>query len=204
MNIKNTIARGFAMPLALILMAIALIGGGIVYLASRSQVDHANMGHDSAPMTEKEDSQMKKEGDLMMIDQDTGENIMKHSGTILAGAGTPSPLFDFNKPLYEEVVASDKLLVLYFYANWCPICKTETVEALYPAFNELKNDKVIGIRINFNDNETDTDEKNIGKQFGVIYQHTKVFVKNGKKVFASPQGWDKNRYLTEINKWLGQ
>jgi thiol-disulfide isomerase/thioredoxin len=180
------------------------MGGGVFYLVNKSKTDHADMDRDSTVTTGKEDSLMKKEGDLMMTDQDTGENIMKHSGTILAGEGTLSPLFNFNKPLYEEMVASDKLLVLYFYANWCPICKEEIAEALYPAFNELKNDKVIGIRINFNDNETDTDEKNIGKQFGVIYQHTKVFVKNGKKVFASPEGWDKNRYLTEINKWLGQ
>jgi len=70
------------------------------------------------------------------------------------------------------------------------------------AFDELDTDKVIGFRVNYNDNQTDNDEKNLAKQFGVAYQHTKVFVKNGQRILKSPEGWDRARYGIEINKFL--
>ena len=40
----------------------------------------------------------------------------------------------------------------------------------------------------------------LAKQFGVAYQHTKVFVKSSTRILKSPEGWDRERYLTEINK----
>ena len=132
----------------------------------------------------------------------SGETMMKYSGAVLAGKS--APLLDFNKADYDASLKSDKLVVLYFYANWCPICKNETANALYPAFNELSSDKVIGFRVNYKDDQTDNDETNLAKEFGVAYQHTKVFVKNGARILKSPEGWDKNRYQSEINKALTQ
>lgn len=92
-------------------------------------------------------------------------------------------------------------MVLYFYANWCPICRAEVPE-LYAAFSELKNPEVVGFRINFNDNETDELEQALASDSGIVYQHTKVFLKNGELVLRSPENWDKERYLKEINKAL--
>jgi len=141
----------------------------------------------------KEGAMMKKEGGAMMA---------KYTGTILAGKS--APLLDYNKADYDAAIASDKLVVLYFYANWCPICKEETQNSLYPAFNELTTDKVVGIRINYKDSDTDKDEENLARQYGIPYQHTKVLVKNSKQILKAPDGWDKARYLTEINKVLAQ
>lgn len=135
-------------------------------------------------------------------DKTSGESMMKYTGAILAGKS--APLLDFVKADYDAALKSDKLVVLYFYANWCPICKNETANALYPAFNELTTDKVIGFRVNYNDNQTDNDEKNLAREFGVAYQHTKVFVRNSQRTLKSPEGWDKTRYLDEISKALGQ
>ena len=50
---------------------------------------------------------------------------------------------------------------------------------------------------------TDADEKNLAREFGVAYQHTKVLLKNGKRILKSPETWDKARYLKEINTALG-
>lgn len=119
------------------------------------------------------------------------------SGTILAG--NSAPLIDFNKADYDKALASGKIVFLYFYANWCPICRAE-FPGMQEAFNELSTDKVIGFRVNYNDDETDEDEKNLARQFGVAYQHTKVGLKNGERVLKSPEGWDKQKYLSEINK----
>jgi thiol-disulfide isomerase/thioredoxin len=115
-------------------------------------------------------------------------------------AGTLAPLLDFTKSDYDLAVKSDKLVVLYFYASWCPLCKEETANGLYPAFNALKDSRIVGFRVNYNDNDTDSDEKALAREFGVGYQHTKVFVKNGSRILKSPESWDKERYLNEINK----
>lgn len=137
-----------------------------------------------------------------MVGQMTAEggSTPEKGGEILAGK--LAPLINFKKTDYEAAVKSDKLVVLYFYANWCPICKEEVSNALYPTFNELTTDRVIGFRINYNDSETDDNERNLAREFGVAYQHTKVFLKNGQRVLKSPEQWDKSRYLEEINKAL--
>lgn len=122
---------------------------------------------------------------------------MAYSGTVLAGS--VAPLLDFNQSDYEKATASGKLVVLYFYANWCPVCQRETSEALYPAFNALSNPAVVGFRVNFSDNQTDDNERALAREFGVAYQHTKVFVRNGERILKSPEEWNTERYASEIN-----
>lgn len=62
--------------------------------------------------------------------------------------------------------------LLYFYANWCPTCR--------PVDDELNAnpgkipDGVVIIRINYNDTDTDSDERALAKKYGVTYQHTFV------------------------------
>ena len=141
------------------------------------------------------------EGETMMKKED-GAMMVKYTGTVLAGKS--APLLDFTKTDYDAAMKSDKLVVLYFYANWCPICKEEVASALYPAFNELTTDKVVGIRISYKDSETDSDEKALAVQYGIPYQHTKVFLKNGNQILKAPDSWNKMRYLDEINKALIQ
>ncbi len=119
-----------------------------------------------------------------------------YNGTILAG--TTSPVLDFNESDYDQALKSDKLVVLYFYAEWCPICKKEITDALYPAFDELNGDGVVAFRVNFNDSNTDGNETALAREFGVAYQHTKVFLKDGERVGKWPDSWDTDRYLDEI------
>ncbi len=122
-----------------------------------------------------------------------------YSGTILAGSS--APVIDFNKADYDRAIASDKIVFLYFYATWCPICRAEAPE-FYSAFNEIKSDKIVAFRINFNDGDTDADEKALAQQFQVPYQHTKIILKDDKVFLKAPDSWDKARYLSEINKVL--
>ena len=124
---------------------------------------------------------------------------MKYSGTKLAG--NTAPLLDFTKADYDAAVASGKLVLLYFYANWCPICRAEFPK-MQTVFDELTADAVVGFRVNYKDNETNTDETTLAKQFGVAYQHTKVFVRGGDLVSKHPDSWSAERYRKEINDRL--
>ncbi len=118
-------------------------------------------------------------------------------GTVISGKS--SILFDFKKVDYDKAVALNKPILLYFYANWCPICKEETLNALYPAFAEFEGEGLVGFRVNYKDSHTDKDEVALAREFGVPYQHTKVLLKDGKMVLKSPESWDKARYLKELS-----
>lgn len=201
---NNNLQKGFAMPAIIAIVAVVLVLGGVVYYANKS--NEADKMAEEKAMMEKEameqkekDAVMEKKDEGAMMDK--GETMMKYSGATLAGKS--APLLDFTKADYDAAVKTDKLVVLYFYANWCPICKAE-FPIMQKVFNELTTDKVIGFRVNYNDDQTDSDEKNLAREFGVAYQHTKVFVKGGQRTLKSPEGWDENRYDTEINKALGQ
>ena len=183
----NNSQKGFAIPLVIAIVALVVIIGGVSYFAARQQspANEDVIKKDGAMMEKKEDEAMMAE----------------YTGTVLAGKS--APLLDFVKADYDAAVKSDKLVALYFVANWCPICKVE-LPKLYAAFNELTTDKVIGFQINYSDNETDNNEKALASQFGVAYQHTKVFLKNGQRILKSPESWSKEQHLSEINKALAQ
>jgi thiol-disulfide isomerase/thioredoxin len=120
-----------------------------------------------------------------------------YSGKLLAGS--TSKVLDFNKADYDKALAANKDIVLYFYASWCPLCRAEVPE-LYSAFDKMNDDDIVAFRVNFNDGDTDKDEEGLAREFGVAYQHTKVFLKDGKRVLKAPDTWNEARYTNEINK----
>jgi len=226
---NNNSQKGFAMPVIISIVAVVLVLGSVTFYANKSQVEKTKMAEEKAMMEKKameqkekdammekkdgemmkDDSMIKNDGGAMMEKEDSammkkedGAMMAKYTGTVLAGKS--APLLDYNKADYDAAIASDKLVVLYFYANWCPLCKEELASATYPAFNELMTDKVVGMRINYKDSDTDKDEENLARQYGIAYQHTKVLVKNGKQILKGPDSWDKARYITEINKAIAQ
>ena len=141
-----------------------------------------------------------KAGEMMKNESMMKENSMMESeykGQVLAG--TTTKYLDFNKADYDKALKEKKKILLYFYANWCPICKLEQPQT-FAAFNEIKDSDLIGFRVNYRDSDTDADEEEIAKEFGVGYQHTKVILKNGQRAGKFPDSWDKQRYLDELAK----
>jgi hypothetical protein len=80
------------------------------------------------------------------------------------------------------------------------VCRAE-FPVMQEVFNEL-DEEVIAFRVNYNDNQTDDYERGLASQYGVAYQHTKVFLTNGKRTLKSPESWNKERYITEITNAL--
>lgn len=203
----STGQAGFATAAVVIAVVVVLVGAGAVYYFSVQSAREKTQREDTA-MMEKKDAMMQKDalstpaaGEIMMKKEGEAvmekESMVKYSGTVLAG--TSAQLLDFNKADFDAAIQSDKVVVLYFFANWCPIC-AEEFPKMQAAFNQLTTNAVVGFRVNYNDNQTDVDETALAREHGVAYQHTKVFIKNGQQILKSPETWNQDRYLTEINK----
>ncbi|PIR69376.1 MAG: hypothetical protein COU47_03330 [Candidatus Niyogibacteria bacterium CG10_big_fil_rev_8_21_14_0_10_46_36] len=193
---------GFGTVILIVFAAIILLGGGAyIVLEKNTATDRGSeermdtekdtgMTEEEAPKKDDKDNTASKDS------MDGADTETSFSSVVLAGS--ESLLLDFSKMDYEKALSSKKIVVLYFYANWCPICKAEFPK-MQSAFNGFSDADIIGFRVNFNDNETDQYEKDLARQFGVAYQHTKVILKNGERVLKSPESWEENRYISEIN-----
>lgn len=118
-------------------------------------------------------------------------------------AGQKSFYFVFSKDDYQRALDGNKVILLDFYANWCPYCRAEEPE-IVAGFNNLNSENVIGFRVNYNDGETDADEKALAEQFKITYQHTKVILVGGKEVFRTGDTWTKEDFATVIGRYISQ
>jgi thioredoxin 1 len=76
--------------------------------------------------------------------------------------------------------------VLFFYASWCPTCRP--ADADFTQNDSQIPEDVTIIRVNYNDPDTDQEEKNLAQKYGITYQHTFVQI--------DAQG-------NEVTKWNG-
>jgi len=108
--------------------------------------------------------------DVMPSDKDTmmeEDSMMEENGTPVNKSGSYVQYTDGILATHVE-----NRRVLFFYANWCPICRPADAD-----FNENLNlipEDVTLIRVNYNDTETDVAEKALAKKYNVTYQHTFV------------------------------
>jgi len=186
----------------LVIGLIVIVAAILIYsFSGRQDSDSESVMSGDSDVAMKLPTSNHEGADEMLGDGDVAmsEEEMEYQGRVWAG--NLAKLLDFNEEDYQRAVKSDKLIALYFYANWCPICKVEFLK-MGEAFDALTTDEVIGFRVNFNDNETSRAEEDLAREFGVAYQHTKVFVKSGERILKSPESWEESRYLSEIKKFV--
>lgn len=174
--------------------------------------DGEDMMHEGEAMMEKEDGAAMEEKDVMeedgaMMEAPQGNNI-SFQGEVLAGLSSGPVLLDFNREDYEKALADGRPIALFFYANWCPTCRVQFPK-MQEAFDQMLAFSysgwfdVVGFRINYNDSDTDDFERQLARDFGVAYQHTKVLInQQGERVAKTPENWEKDRYIEEIGKLL--
>lgn len=101
----------------------------------------------------------------------------------------------FTQTAYNEARAQNAPIFLFFYANFCPTCKEQDPrnQHILPTIGgDLR-----GFRVNFNDSETDADERALAKEFGVTYQHTAFFLDRNGKLLKKVIGTQSNEALTQ-------
>lgn len=224
--------RGLGTPATVAIIAIAIVVAGATYYNLRPEgeimmekgkemieegekmmKDGESMMEDGEHMMEEGEKMMDKEDGAMMEKDEEGAMMeeggamkVEYEGELLAG-GESIPLLAFTKADYDKAIAEGKTVILFFYANWCPSCRIEfpRMEAAFDqtlTFSHSAWQNVVGFRVNFNDNATDNHEKDLAREFGVGYQHTKVIVKNGERIFKSPESWSQERYIEELSNAL--
>lgn len=93
---------------------------------------------------------------------------------------------------YQEFTAEafkkvpDKRRILFFYASWCPTCIP--ADADIRAHSDAIPEDTIIFRVNYNDPQTDQDERLLARKYGVTYQHTFVQVENDESVITRWNG----------------
>jgi len=135
-----------------------------------------------------------------MMDDELAEDSMMettHEGNVLAG--TTTKYIEFNNNDYQKALEENKIIVLNFYASWCPVCKAEQPE-VFEAFEGMDYSNVIGFRVNYKDSDVDEYEEQLARDFGISYQHTKVILVDGEKVLKAPDSWSRERYIEEISR----
>lgn len=158
-------------------IVLALGGLGVYAYMNQSkftsQSDTAMMGEDKGT----EDSMMNTDETMMKEDEtampkasatSTDESMMKKEDTMMKDETSSSRYVPYSKAVLDSSV--NKRRVLFFYANWCPTCKPANEDFQANAASIPAD--VMLIRVNYNDSDTDQEEKDLAKKYGVTYQHT--------------------------------
>lgn len=99
------------------------------------------------------------------------------------------PFIDYQNLEQAKMIAAEAQTVLFFYASWCPTCRSAREE-----FNKRQNEfKNINIILVDYDNS-----KDLQKKYGVTYQHTFVQIDENGEALAKWNGGDVDKLLSNV------
>mgnify|MGYP001570886423 CR=1 FL=1 len=165
----------------IILIIVLILGGiGIILVLNSNKTSSVPQGKQTTP-------------------SETGRKVEGYQGNVLAG--NVSPLIEFNKADYRRAKAEGKIIILDFYANWCPICRFENPKII-SALKEFKSSDVVAFQVHYNDGDVTEEHIALAKEYGINLQHTKVILKDGEVALKSLESWSKDRTVNELRKVL--
>jgi len=168
-----------------IVVVVAVLGIGAFTFSQKSSESDSMMKKDEA-MIPKEDAAMKPTEGMMKKDESTME---KTDDKMMS-----SRYVEYSKTALDK--ASSTRRVLFFYASWCPTCRP--ADANFKENESKIPEDVTLIRVNYNDPETDQEEKDLAKKYGITYQHTYVQIDATGKEITKWNGGQINELLTNI------
>ena len=108
---------------------------------------------------------------------------------------TTSPRYvEYSKTVLEQSVGMRR--VLFFYASWCSTCRP--ADADFKKNIDLIPADLVLIRVNYNDPETDAEEKALAGQYGITYQHTFVQIDAQGNVLTEWNGGQFNELIAKV------
>jgi len=158
-----------------IVAVIAVVGFGAYTLSQNFSTSGSMMQKTTQESMEKKEGEaiMKKTDDKMMAD---------------------SRYVEYSKTALEKAAANRR--VLFFYASWCPTCRPADAN-FKENISKIPEDVTV-IRVNYNDPETDQEEKDLAKEYGITYQHTFVQIDDKGKEVTKWNGGQINDLLSNI------
>lgn len=169
-------------------VVIAVLGFG-AYTFSQNSSESSPMMKEDEVIIPNEDTDMEPT-DAMMKKDDAALSDDKMMDDKLSGLS----YVDYSKSALNK--ASGNRRVLFFFASWCPTCKP--ADASFKENMSKIPEDVTLIRVNYNDPETDQEEKDLAKKYGITYQHTFVQIDSTGKEVTKWNGGQINELLSNI------
>ena len=153
-----------------IIVIVAIVGFGAYSLSQNSS---------------QSDSMMKR--DEAIVSQD--DTVMEPTDAM-----SDSRYVEYSKATLDQAAGNRR--VLFFYASWCPTCRPAD-ESFTQNINSIPEDVTV-IRVNYNDTDTDQEEKDLAAKYAVTYQHTFVQVDSTGKEVTKWNGGQIEELLSNI------
>lgn len=156
-------------------VVVIVLLGGLYFLNQKSQ----------------QESQMG-EGETIDTMEDDPSNVSGQDNSIMEDKNDSYIAYSQN----ELDQAKDGRRVLFFYASWCPTCRP--ADADFSARSEQFPEDLTVIRVNYNDPETDEEEKALADKYNVTYQHTFVQIDSEGNEITKWNGGQTEELLNNI------
>jgi len=90
---------------------------------------------------------------------------------------------DYTDEYFQKALSEKKIILLYFTANWCPIC-SEQEPVNKKVIEDFKDKGIAARRVHILDSQTTGETDALAKKFDILYQHTYLILdKNGVVYF---------------------
>jgi peroxiredoxin len=110
----------------------------------------------------------------------------------------PSEYTTDNFKLAQE---EGKLVLLYFYTDWCPGCYVELMQ-LKKALKKFDPEELAVYVVDYKGEGVIAEEEELARDLKVDAKQTKVLIYHGKEVMRSADPWDEKRYTFELDTIL--
>lgn len=130
----------------------------------------------------------------------SSENVAESTAVVPTASAVSDKTADqsrykpYSSSVFEQ--SGNKRRVLFFYADWCPTCRPADTAFIQKA-NQIPQDVAV-IRVNYNDTNTDAEEKALATQYQITYQHTFVQIDENSEVVTKWNGGELPELLANI------
>jgi len=170
------------------LVVVVAIVIGWLYLGNSKKMTQTDDSYfENAKNKELPSSLEKTEGKME-------KNEVVEKDTKVESETTSSKYMLFSTNVLAENKSPKKLL--FFYASWCPTCRPVDSDIKANAAS-IPSDLTI-FRVNYNDPDTDANEKELAKKYGITYQHTFVLIDTNGNELKKWNGGNFEEILSKI------